>query len=86
VEGFHEAGLDIESVAERIEDMEGLLRLMERETEDDDEREIFRGQKSSFRGASWKNTCHGLQLGGEIHSYLDKKQGRIVYGKLRILW
>ena len=42
MEGFHEARLDIESVAERIEDIEELLRLMERETEDD-EREILPG-------------------------------------------
>ena len=33
VEGFHEARLDIESVAERVEDIEELVRLVERETE-----------------------------------------------------
>lgn len=33
VEGFHEARLDIESVAERVEDIEELVRLMEREAE-----------------------------------------------------
>jgi hypothetical protein len=31
VEGFHEARLDVESVAERVEDMRELLRLVERE-------------------------------------------------------
>ena len=33
VEGFHEARLDIESVAEGVEDIEELVRLVERETE-----------------------------------------------------
>lgn len=33
VEGFHEARLDIESVAERVEDIEEIMRLVERETE-----------------------------------------------------
>jgi len=33
VEGFHEARLDIESVAERVEDIEELVRLLEEEAQ-----------------------------------------------------